>query len=334
MKISEKFDKCERIVIVRTDKIGDMVLTLPLARALKVYNSKFKVSIIADSYTESLLNNDYVDSYYFVDKHPMGIKGIFRDNKFDASFFPMPKFNEVRAAFTNGIPLRIGSAYRFYSVLFNHKVRDHRKISEYHEAEYNVRMLESITGIKHAVNPVPPIISDDLTIKMKGFINSIKRQSENKIIAVHPASGGSAKDLPLDVTLEFIKVISENRNYIVCLTGVDSEKDICKYISDSCPKTLNLCGKFNLSEMTAFLNNIDLLIANSTGVLHIASSLGTPVIGFYPNLPHISARRWGPLWSDSIVISPPQTGNTINDDMSSIRTADIIEAVKKIIDVK
>lgn len=334
MKISEKFDKCERIVIVRTDRIGDMVLTLPLARALKEYNSKFKVSIIADSYTESLLNNDYVDSYYFADKHPLGINGIFRENKFDASFFPMPKFNEVRAAFVNGIPLRIGSAYRFYSVLFNHKVRDHRKISEYHEAEYNVRMLESITGIKHAVYPVTPWISDDLTIKIQGFINSIKQHPENKIIAVHPASGGSAKDLPLDKTLEFIKIISENNSYIVCLTGVDSEKEICRNIYDSCPKTLNLCGKFNLSEMTAFLKNIDLLIANSTGVLHIASSLGTPIIGFYPNTPHISARRWGPLWSDSIVISPPQTGNNINDDMSSIRTEDIIDAVKKILHVK
>jgi ADP-heptose:LPS heptosyltransferase len=332
MNLFEKLVKSERIVIVRTDRIGDMVLTLPLARALKELNSEFKIFMIANSYTEFLLNNEYVDEYYYVDKYPRGINGIFRDIKFDAAFFPMPKFEEIFAAFKAGIPLRIGSAYRFYSFLFNHRINQHRKESKFHEAEYNVKMLSSITGNSHQVLPVPLKINENIIKSISNFSNSLRNSKEQKIIVFHPGSRGSAKDLPISIIYKIIQGIALNSNYLICLTGVENEKSVCDYLANASEKVVNLCGKFTLEELTAFLMNVNLFISNSTGVLHIASSIGTPVIGFYPNTPHISSKRWGPLWTKSIIISPPQTVDTFNDNMNEIKTEDVISAIEKILE--
>lgn len=329
MKIIDKFNNSKNIAIVRTDRLGDMVLTLPLAKALNSYNHSFQITMIASSYTKPLLNNSEIANYFFVDEYQGGINKIFSDNKFDAVFFPMPNFNEVLAAFLSKIPIRIGSAYRFYSFMFNHKVHDRRKISKYHEAEYNVRMLSSITNKEHSVDLVPPKINEEMNAQLVKFLNELKNNQNQKIIAFHPGSRGSARDLSVSTIIEVVNKLSNRSEKIkIILTGSEADLQICSLIAKECPNAVNLCAKFTLDEMISLFRNIDLLLANSTGVLHIAASLGTAVIGFFPNTPHLSAKRWGPYSSNSIVISPPPDSKIeFNDDMNSINPDKIIDSI-------
>lgn len=324
-----KFENAQNIAVVRTDKLGDMVLTLPLVKAIKSNFPDKTVSVIAQSYCKPLLkNSEYFDKCYFIDEFNKGLKDIFKIEKFDVAFFPRPVFDEALAAFTSGIKLRIGSAYRAYSILFNHKVRDHRKVSLFHEAEYNVRMLESITGAKYSTELIRPFIDEIGLQKMRSLLNN----AEDKIkIIIHPGSGGSARDLPIEKLIDGLKAFANDSKFQFIITGIASESKICDDLHQHLAQSLNFCGQLNLNEMIALIELSDGMIANSTGVLHIAASLSKQVIGFYPNSPHISQKRWGPYGTDLIIINPPMNENMrISDDMNKIDCNDITKAVIKL----
>ncbi|MCO5251614.1 MAG: glycosyltransferase family 9 protein [Candidatus Kapabacteria bacterium] len=324
-----KFENAQNIAVVRTDKLGDMVLTLPLVKAIKSNFPDKTVSVIAQSYCKPLLmNTEYIDKCFYIDEFDNGIKEIFRLEKFDAAFFPRPVFDEVLAAFTSGIKLRIGSAYRAYSILFNHKVRDHRKVSKFHEAQYNVRMLESITGEKYKTELIRPMIDDIASQKIQNLLQN----SQDKVkIIIHPGSGGSARDLPIEKLIDGLEAFANVTKFQFIITGIASESKICDDVHQNLAQSLNFCGKLNLEEMIALIEFSDGMIANSTGVLHIAASLGKRIIGFYPNSPHISQKRWGPYGTESVIINPPIDKNTqLSDDMSKIDSKKITEAVNKL----
>lgn len=321
-----KFENSRNIAIVRTDKIGDMVLTLPLVKAIKSIFPDKKVTVIARSYCKPIvMGTVYVDNCLFVDEYKGGLSEIFKKENFDTAFFPRPVLREALLAYQAGIKLRVGSAYRFYSFLFNHKVRDHRKVSHYHEAEYNVRMLESLTGLTYITDLIKPKINE---ISLKSMEKLLDRFEDNIKVIIHPGSGGSAKDLPIETLIEGLLEIGENDKYLFVITGIESEKLMCDALYAKLPNSLNLCGKLNLEEMIALIELSDGMIANSTGVLHIAASLKKRIIGFYPNSAHISHKRWGPYGTESIIINPPfDENNMLSDDMNKISSHRITEAI-------
>lgn len=320
----------KNIAIVRTDKLGDMVLTLPMCLAIKKHLPDVKITVIANSYVEALLDrNPHIDNLFYIDKIRNGIKSIFKENIFDAAFFPRPRFDECFQAFINKVPLRIGTAYRWYSFLFNEKITEHRKKGNLHEAQYNVNLINKVYGLSEQPELVSPYISEEADKYIK---DALKAYELDDFIIIHPGSGGSANDLPIKKIAELAKLLTEEHNFKVVLTGAKNERQICDEIMQHAPQCTNLSGILNLRQLFALINQSALLIANSTGVLHIAAALKTPVVGLYPNTSHLSARRWGPLSDNSIVITPPLSyGKRHQDDMNLIAPTKIVEACKKIL---
>lgn len=355
-----------KISIVRTDKIGDMILTLPLIYQVKQTSPNSEISLISASYTNDVTENlPFIDKVFNKDKYENRLKNIFKEYKPDIIFFPHPRYDEIKDAFFAGIKYRIGSAYRWYSIMLNHKVKDHRKVSEFHEAEYNVRMLESfleeLPPRHHSV--MPPLLAKEgieekensiIPPPFKGsglgggvdlpeiyfnpdinFDNLLEDnlQSGKKPIGFfifHPGSGGSARDWSADKMGQLAQLISEKYNLLPIISGTKSESEKCEIAANHCPNALNLCDKMSLKMLKPLIKSSKLLISNSTGIIHIAASLKTPVIGFYPNTPHLSAKRWGPYTSDRLIISPSNhQDGTYNDDMNTIS---VINAFNKILE--
>ncbi len=328
-----QFRNSKKIAVVRTDRLGDMVLTLPMCRAIKEFIPGCELTMIARSYTKPVLTNTgIVDSNLFIDTFDSGIKEIFKKNKFDAVFFPRPRFDECFAGFLARIPIRIGSGYRWYSLLMNHKVYEHRHAAEYHEAEYNVHLVASIADRDFETRLAKPYISQETKKIVHEFLDSLGADFANDPIIIHPGSGGSAIDYPAEKYGQAANIISEKYKLPVVITGVGPEIDQCNIVHSHCPLAVNLCGKLNLEQMIALINGARVLIANSTGVLHIAAALGIAVVGIYPNSPDISAARWGPYSDNSVALSPPLSDDEeLNDDVGRIEIDEIVEAVGKFI---
>lgn len=314
----------KKIAIVRTDRLGDMILTLPMAKSIKDNFPDLSISMIANSYNEALfIKNPYIDNYFLIDKIAGGINQLFKSQKFDIVFYPMPIFNEVFAGFKSGIKFRIGSAFRLYSFLFNFKIHDHRKISEFHEAEYNTRMVNKFFNIDTKPELIKPFIDNESRRIGNDLFKTIDKSK--KTIILHPGSRASARDWSVE---NFAELASKLQNrFNILITGTDSEKKSCNYIHSKSPNSYNLAGKFKLNELMAIIERSDLMVANSTGVLHLAGAIGIRTIGLYPNTPHIGPIRWRPYSKLSKIISPIYTNVKDIDNMDLIPVCKVEETI-------
>lgn len=325
------FNHIKSVAVVRTDRIGDMVLTLPLCKAIREFNNNIRITVIAKSYTAELLeNNVFVDEALYIDNFKNGINGIFKENKFDAVFFPRPVFKEALSAFKAGIPIRIGSGYRWYSFLFNQKIYDHRKTGNLHEAEYNVRLLSSISNSDVEVKLVKPNCKKEDSEKVDEILRRNGIATSDGYIIIHPGSKGSARDWSAINFGKLSKLISQKYKIKVIITGVETEIYQCTDVAKSNRDALNLCGKLSLGQLIALISNASLLVSNSTGVIHLAAASDIPVVGIYPNTSHIGTRRWGPLTEKRIIVSPDINSKDI-DDVNSISVDEVFNAVDELL---
>ena len=325
----EILSNAKKIAVVRTDKLGDMVLTLPLCLKIKKEFPDTELLLIARKYVEPLLyGSSAISDCYFIDDFKQGISEIFKQNNLDAAFFPRPRLDEAVAGFRAKIPLRIGSGYRAYSFFFNHRIYEHRKSSELHEVEHNLNLLTSITNKKYIPELVKPRISLQSLENAKVILGSFGFNINDKFILVHPGSGGSAYDWSADNFGSLSKIINQKTGIKIVITGIEQEKEKCGIVEKYCTNSINLCSKINLSELIALISLSKMLIANSTGVLHIAAALDIPVAGFYPNTRHLSQKRWGPYSKKAIIFNPPKIDDkSISDDMSSIHPEDVANEI-------
>ncbi|MDH7604630.1 MAG: glycosyltransferase family 9 protein [Melioribacter sp.] len=334
-------NKPKNILIARTDRIGDVVLTLPLCSIIKKYFPESKVSFLLRNYTSALAkNNSYIDEIIIL-KEKNGKALIFENikllkKKFDVCIIAYPTFRIALILFLSGIKIRIGTGYRWYSFLFNKKIFEHRKDAKYHELEYNVHLLRKI-GIDEKVSPGNVqfgLTPSAESIEKVNELLELRNISTNKsILILHPGSGGSSVDFPIIKMKELAKKISDELDVEILITGSSNEKELCQTLVVS-EKTKNFAGELNLSELIALIDKCKLLIANSTGPIHIAAALGKFVIGFYPDIVTCSEERWGPYTNKKVIFKPKISCINFQKEincMDTIDVEDVYEAVKKIL---
>lgn len=302
----------KNILIVRTDRIGDVVLSLPVAYSIKKFYPDCRITFLLKNYTKSLAeNHSCVDNIIILKEE--GNKILFRENikeitkyKFDSAILVSPKFVTSLIVFLSGIKIRIGTGYRWYSFLFNKKIYEHRKYAEKHELEFNLDLL-SIFGINETINPETVKFDLKSTSESKAVVENVLAKNsilKNKpLIIIHPGSGGSAIDLPLHKFKELVKLLDEKLNAYIIITGQESEKKICEELKIN-EKIINFAGQFNLTELVALIDKSSIFVSNSTGPIHIAAALGKNVIGFYPKILSCSPQRWGPYTNKKSIFVP------------------------------
>jgi ADP-heptose:LPS heptosyltransferase len=337
--------KPKNLLIVRTDRIGDVVLSLPLAELVKKHYPDCRVTFLLKDYTKSLAEgHPFIDDILTLKEKNNKISLIdnirqIKKNSYDAAVIVYPTFITSLIIFLSGIHKRIGTGYRWYSMLFNYKVYEHRKNALKHELKYNVNLLKYF-GIDENVNPanvnfnlkIAPLDDQRVRTILKAKGIDLKKP----VIIIHPGSGGSAVDLPLNKLKELIDIIHNNLCAEILISGAKSEMDLCHNLCVP-GKTKNLAGLFNLAELKALISYSDIFIANSTGPLHIAAALGKYVIGFYPKIPQCSPKRWGPYSDKSKVFTPNLDCSNCTreqcerlDCMSTIRVSEIFAEIEKI----
>lgn len=306
-----KLSGLKNILIIRTDRIGDLILTLPMASAVKKKYPNVIVSFLVRAYTAGLLKgHPFVDEVItLAEKNgkPDTATNInnLKNRKFDTAIAVSPDFTVAMILFRAGIPVRIGTGYRWYSFLFNEKIFEHRKTAEKHEAEYNFGLLRPL-GI---TEPLTEDSADySLQVDTRSLENVRKILSEEGVpesfIIVHPGSGGSAVDLPVKKMRLLVRLFAEKTTFGIVLTGSEKEVNLCSELEVH-GRTSNLAGRLNLPSLTALSSISRLFIANSTGPIHIAASLGIPTAGFYPKITVCSPRRWKPYSAKNLVFTPP-----------------------------
>lgn len=294
-----------RIIISRTDGIGDVILTLPLAYLLKKTFKNCSIIFLGRNYTKPIIETcKYVDEVISWDDTFNKSPSSFLNNiNADAIIHVFPDKEIVKSAFKAKIPIRIGTSHRLYNLLrCNKLVHFTRKNSQLHEAQLNIKLLKPF-GI-NVIND-----KDDFN-KMFGIEKIAPLKSELKSLIckekfnliLHPKSKGSAREWGINNFFNLLSLLPKEK-FKVFITGTHKEREaLNKLFENPYNKPIDLTGKLSLAELISFINASDGLIACSTGPLHLAAALNKKVIGIYPPIKPMHPGRWAPLGSNVKVI--------------------------------
>ena len=307
-----------KILLIRTDRIGDTLLTLPVVKPIKEKWPECKIDFLARTYTHPILKN-VNEIGQILNYDPEGVHRGIRGHQllateihqkgYDSAILFYPRFGLTFALWRAGVPRRIGTSHRWHSFLLTDRVHQSRRECLKHEVEYNLDLLKPL--IQDLPSEIPQF---RLAIpeKTKRELQRILTANDilGKYIVLHPGNGDSAPNLSRDQYRTLIKQISLSGIRVV-LTGVNSEKEYNQILKSefTTNNIIDLTGTLNLEQMIALLSEACGLITTSTGPAHIASAVGTPVAAFYcPAIPH-TPDRWAPLENFERVTTPTLTNS-------------------------
>ncbi len=294
----------EKIIISRTDNLGDVMLTLPLAGILKKQFPKSRIFFIGKAYTKALIETCvHVDE--FIDREQVLSGKFLQELKADVLIHVFPDKQVAKAAYQAGIPMRIGTSHRLFHWLYcNRRVNFSRKKSTLHEAQLNVKLLQPL-GIETTFTLSELEIFTGFQ-KVPTLPERLKQllQPGKFNLVFHPKSKGSAREWPMERYYELAKALPPEQ-YSICITGTEKEGALIKEQKPeifALPHVTDTTGKCTLEELIAFIAQADGLLACSTGPLHIASALGKNALGIYPPMRPIHPGRWAPLGKKATVL--------------------------------
>ncbi len=301
-----------RILIVRTDRIGDVILTLPMAQVLRKRYPDAFIGMLVQKYTAEVVEgNPAVDDvlYYDNGERPYSFLKmvlLLRAADFDIVFHTHPRFRLALMTWIAGIRKRVGTGYRWYSFLFNVKHFEHRKDARRHELEYNLNLLTTINCPIDDTERFPRLaLNPQAMMEVDRLLQSIGIGAGEPLVIIHPGSGGSARDWPPANFGLLAAMLAEHEGLRVIVTGTAGESDLVDTVAGiGGERVCKLVGMLSILQLAALAKRASLFIANSTGPLHVAATVGTPVVGLYPQITALSAARWGPYTDRRSILSP------------------------------
>ena len=298
----------KRIVISRTDSIGDVMLTLPLCRWIKQNHPSVQLLFLGKKYTLPILEAcDFIDEVKLweeVLQLPVRARSeAIKQWNADIFIHVFPNKEIAKAVKQAKIPVRIGTSHRSYHLLScNYRPNFTRKRSDLHEAQLNFHLLEPF-----GVSEVPSLeelknytfrIAKKIVLpnEIKNYVNT----SAKKII-LHPKSKGSAREWSTEKYIDLAERLA-NKGHLVFFTGTEQEGSLYRHLLPKYDKIIDVSGTMNLKEFIGFLGSCDAIVACSTGPLHIAAQLGIKTIGLYTAKRPMHPGRWQPIGKDVHVL--------------------------------
>jgi len=289
------------ILISRTDSLGDVTLTLPLAGYLKWVYPKIHIVFLGCSYAQPLVDCcEFVDefvNYTDLKQLPMHKQvGEIMKLQVDAVLHVFPEASVARLMKKAEVPIRIGTSHRaFHWFTCNRFVSFSRRRSELHESQLNFKLLK---GLGFDFVPQLKEIPAWYGLKPKQQLpDALQKQLDpNRFkLILHPKSKGSAREWGVDRFVELIKLLPEDRFQLLVSGTAEEGAQLQPLFQEVGDRVLNLTGQLSLSAFIALIAASDGLVAASTGPLHIAAALGKKALGLYAPMKPIHPGRWKPI---------------------------------------
>ncbi|MFH0732439.1 MAG: glycosyltransferase family 9 protein [Candidatus Omnitrophota bacterium] len=336
----------KKILVIRLDHIGDVVLTTPIFRAIKQKYPDSKLAVLVSAAASDLVtSNPFVDEilkynapWFRSRKKIVKLKEFFKlvsqmqKEGFDIGIDPRGDLRHILLMWLAGIKYRVGYGITGGGFLLNKEIGyNPRK----HQIERNLDILGAI-GISAASCETEFSISDADKKFALDFYAKNQLQDNDFVICIHPSPGFlSKKWLPQRWSRLIIKLI-EQFNAKIVMVGLKEEKTLSAALKAAPSASLiDATGKTSLSALAALFKRANLFVGVDSGPSHIASSVGTPCVILYSGTN--DPRQWAPRGKKVTVIQkdiPCKGCEKIkcpnNICMDLITVDDVMEAIKKL----
>lgn len=293
-----------RYLISRTDNIGDVVLSFPIARILKqAFGKEAEIVYLTRDYTKAVVEacpdvDEFVSSDYLRSLSDDEAAAYLKSLNIDV-FIPLYQDEYLaRLAYKAKIKTRLGHSHRIYFLRFANKIvwRFKRKRCELHQAQMNLQYLKAFKSPwEYTREQLVDLIR--LQPKANSEVDALLA-NDGFYLVVHPGNNGHTIGWSKE---SFGKLVSSIPPHIkVYISGSSKEKELYGDLLKLHPNTVDLFGKMPLEQYIYFLSKVNGLVVGSTGPLHLAAALKTPVIGLFPPHQDLDVKRWGALSKQAI----------------------------------
>lgn len=311
------------ILVVRPDRLGDVILSTPVVQVLRRNYPKSRIIMMVREELAPIVRGleglDDVMTYDPTGRHA-GIRGWFklvdelRAQKFKISVVLFSHARIASALFVAGVRYRVGPLSRIHSFLFFNKgYRQRRSQVEMHEADYNLQLLRRL-GISTETRVVEPkiTVSPLARDKMQKWLREAGAKisydpfaQKHPLLCVHPGMGGSALNWPEEHYVELLKQMLADDQKVVMTLGPNESAlgDRIKASLGEYADKLMVYHGASIEDLAALLSFSAVMVAPSTGPMHLANALGVRIVTFFPPIRVQSAIRWGPYSVDETRLS-------------------------------
>lgn len=255
----------ERILLIRLDRLGDCVLSLPLVHNLRLAFPHARIDVLARPELK-----EFFGMVREVDRC-LAYRGFWRTARrlaaqgYDLAIDPLYDYPLKTAflAYAAGAAVRAGFERGYRGLLFTHAVKI-RKRNTLAMPLTNLRLLDRL-GIKPQVS-VPRL-----------SVAPAERFPE-QTIAVHPGARFASQQWPAEKFRSLVEVLLAAYPAKIIVLGASRERSQVRQIVEGLPRRRVQALFLSLSEMSRVLAGCALLICNNSGPLHLAAALGVATV--------------------------------------------------------
>ena len=294
-----------RVLLVRLDNLGDVLLTTPAFRAVRRSLPGAHLALLAGPAGREVgrLNPDINESilyrapnedvYFELPEDPareMAAVQTLKDRNFDAAIiFTSYKQSALPAAYLcylAGIPLRAAGSFEGPGSLLTHRHRYAENVPPRHETLRGLELTESL-GFQ-AVEPEMALVPREED--EESATSLLERHGVSRFVLVHPGASASSRAYPPERYAAVVEELAGRSGLPVLVTGGPDEEELARRVAGSAG--IPVGGETGFGSLAALVGRAEAVVTNNTGTTHVASALKRPVVTVFAgtNPPE----QWGP----------------------------------------
>lgn len=304
-----------RILFIRFDVLGDMIISLPVLRASRMNQPDSRIDIICSFRNNSIVQpSGYVNNTYITTKNPFrNIQLIFqlRKKNYDlvVNLVTRPSLTYgIIAGFIGPNAIRVASDQKNYEYFYTHIITLPPK-SNIHITRRLLLLCSFLIDQKFDALSQPWVVfSNDIKEKAKELYQWILKQfklnsESSKIVAVNLSAGLVRRDWTFKKFLEFLKIVVDKYDgidgWVIFTNPVNpsESKRMVELVANY--KVISLPEIKDFKVLFEFLHYLYALVTPDTSFMHAASATGTPELGL---MAEEKVPEWGPLSSPHTVV--------------------------------
>lgn len=344
------------ILIVKLSAIGDVIHTMPALNAIRRHYPDARITWLVEEAASGLLEGHEALDRVLVSKRKRWLKNLRTSSRFEAVREAYRFVKELRdthydlifdfqALLKSGILIALargkrkvgfdkGLEHMEYSYLFlNERVP---AVDMEHHALLRGLMLLNALGIASDAIDYKLPVSDNDREKVDDLLSQKRLKNAGKLVAINPVAKWGTKLWPYHKFAQLADRLIEQYDAEIIFTGSLKDRLVIESITSAMKgRAVNLAGKTTLKMLAALYAKADIVVSTDTGPMHLAVSVGTPVVALFgPTAPW----RTGPYGSGHQIVRVElecapcfkRRCGTI-DCMHRIAVDQVLDAVKKII---
>lgn len=296
----------QKILVTQTGKLGDMVCTTPVFRAIKKQYPQSRLTVLGDSLNRLVLQgNPHIDSYIELKDFT---SEILKKESFDTAILlnPNPRilWKLIAARISHIIAPKITNGYspiqtKKYRIMLLFVTKAIHRMKEYAPQEY-LNALQKI-GIHTTDTKKELYIESNVKAEVDGLFlqyNSVRK------IAIAPGAGNTIKEWPPENFSRLMMELHEQYPAVFFIIGGKQEEPLRDTLLSGARDihVVDTVGRLSIEELKAYVSHMDIFISADTGPIYIAEAFDIPTVDI---IGPIDEREQPPRGENHISVIPP-----------------------------